>query len=92
MAINGQPVDFLKKLFFVLTGKNLLPPAYNLVVVPDLSPTRLATVAEFASKGAKQGSIDTLFQNITKETINQGYEKLKSRRARGKIVYSVGRQ
>jgi NADPH:quinone reductase-like Zn-dependent oxidoreductase len=83
-AINGNAGRWVQ----ALTGLGIFSPGYRLIFMKD-SPAQLAELAALVDGGHVRPMIDPEAFAFTAEGCEAAYAKLKSRRARGKIVITV---
>lgn len=91
VAINGQLKEWAIAFIRLATGKNFGPANYELII-PDLNKSdRLEAIAELMTRNGEKLNIeeDTVYNELNRETVNAGFERQKSRRAKGKIIYEI---
>ena len=87
VAINGPGGAWTRMFLSRLTGLNLQPSGYSLVLCRR-DGKQLAEIAQWVTSGAVKPHVESTFP-FTQEGVNLAYASLKSRRAKGKLVVSM---
>eukprot|EP01127_Copromyxa_protea_P004856 TRINITY_DN14677_c0_g1_i1.p1 TRINITY_DN14677_c0_g1~~TRINITY_DN14677_c0_g1_i1.p1 ORF type:complete len:394 (-),score=86.90 TRINITY_DN14677_c0_g1_i1:257-1279(-) len=90
VAINGQVLDWIHTFLEKITKHHFGASNYELLL-PDFSSQHYEAMGQMATdpKNPLKIPIDTKYPSVTTENVHKGFEKLKSRRTRGKIVFDV---
>jgi len=91
VAINGDKKDFLTCVAEIATGQKLFRPRYELLCVPQFSKAHFSAIADLTVASSKPLSVtfDTIFPELTTQTLVEAFDKLKTRRVKGKIVIQL---
>jgi len=89
VAINGSPLDFMRGILAAKTGLSFLQRANFSIVLHSDNSEQLAQVAAWMAEGKLKPVLDCT-QPFTSEGVKAGYDRLVSRRARGKVVVTMG--
>lgn len=89
VAINGSPLDFMRGILAAKTGLAWLQRPFFSIVLHSDSSAQLARVAAWMAEGKVKPLVDCS-QPFTAEGVTAGYDRLVSRRARGKVVVTMG--